>query len=111
MSATCATSSSLLDVIRRRREQQSLPIVASVQEQPTSIKETPLADGKVRDKKAYIDERGCLVIPHDGDPKYHWWADGQSYKDTLIELKVSREIWRRYVLREPYWEEGNNQET
>ena len=112
MSATCATSSSLLDIIRKRREQQETPIVAPVQGRPTSIKESPITNEKIRDKKAYIDERGCLVIPHDGDPKYHWWADGQSIKDTLIELKASREVWELYVPRHvPYRQDGNNKET
>lgn len=60
-------------------------------------------------KKAYIDERGCLVIPHDGNPKYHWWADGQSIKETLIELKASREVWNRYASqKEPYWQDITN---
>lgn len=62
-------------------------------------------------KKAYIDELDRLVIPFDGDPKYHHWADGQGLQATLTELKVSRDIWRRYLSHIPYWQDANNQET
>lgn len=29
---------------------------------------------------------GCLHIPFDSDPRYHWWADGQSALTTAREL-------------------------
>ena len=49
--------------------------------------------------RPYIGCYGDLVIPFASAPKYHWWADGQSIADTLVELNVSREVWGRYVDR------------
>lgn len=31
-------------------------------------------------------ENETLIIPFNSDPKYHWWADGQSVIETLREL-------------------------
>ena len=45
----------------------------------------------------YIDLRGNLVIPFKSPRRYHWWAGGQSLRDTLLELRVPNDIWRRYV--------------
>lgn len=45
----------------------------------------------------HIDRLGNLVIPIDSPRKYHWWAEGQSLQDTLLELRVPNDIWRRYV--------------
>lgn len=45
-----------------------------------------------------------LIIPTNSDPKYHYWAGGQSLVDTLRELRVSREVWSKYTER-PYWSE------
>ena len=48
--------------------------------------------------KPFIDERGTLVIPADADPRYFYWAKcGQSIFETLRELNVSDEIWKRYT--------------
>ena len=48
--------------------------------------------------KPYIDERGTLVIPADADPRYFYWAKcGQSLYETLRELNVSDEVWKRYT--------------
>ena len=47
--------------------------------------------------KPYINHRGELIIPFDGDPKYHWWAGGQSVAATLRELNAPREVWERYT--------------
>lgn len=48
--------------------------------------------------KPYIDARGELVIPHNSDPKYHWWRQGsQGLFETLRELKAPDEVVRRYV--------------
>ena len=40
----------------------------------------------------YINEHGVLVIPFDSDPRYHWWAGGQSVLETLRELNASPEV-------------------
>lgn len=44
-----------------------------------------------------IDERGVLIIPHESDEKYHWWADGQSIAMTLEELHAPPEVLARYL--------------
>lgn len=49
----------------------------------------------------YITDRGSLVIPFDSDPKYHYWAGGQSIEKTLLELKVPLSVWKQYSNR-PY---------
>lgn len=50
--------------------------------------------------KPYISERGELIIPDDCDPKYYYWAKcGQSLYETLRELNVSDEIWKKYTDR------------
>jgi hypothetical protein len=47
--------------------------------------------------RPYINEQGELVIPFTADPKYHWWAGGQSIALTLQELNAPPDVWRRYV--------------
>lgn len=47
--------------------------------------------------RPYIDGRGVLVISFECDPKYRWWAGGQSIAETLQELNAPTEVWRRYV--------------
>ena len=42
--------------------------------------------------RPYIDKQGVLVVPFDSEPRYHWWAGGQSVLETLRELKASLEI-------------------
>jgi len=44
-----------------------------------------------------INDRGELVIPYDSDPKYHWWAAGQSLRETLRELGAPPEVVGRYI--------------
>ena len=39
---------------------------------------------------------GCLVIPFDCDPRYHYWAGGQAIADTLLELGATADVLRRY---------------
>jgi hypothetical protein len=48
----------------------------------------------------YIDATGTLVIPSESDPKYHWWAGGQTVAATLTELGASPDVRARYV---PAW--------
>ena len=45
----------------------------------------------------HITESGDLIIPFDGDSKYHWWSNGQNVLTTLLELKASEDILDRYV--------------
>lgn len=52
-------------------------------------------------EKPYLKSDGTLVIPSKSDPKYQWWAGGQSIAETLAELEASREVWERYT-NEPY---------
>ena len=44
----------------------------------------------------YINERGVLVIPFDSEPKYHWWAGGQTIIETLQELNAAPEVIAMY---------------
>lgn len=50
--------------------------------------------------KPYIDKYGVLVISFDSDPKYHWWAGGQSVLKTLQELRAPKEVIAMY---DPGW--------
>ncbi|SRR5712692_7407516 len=43
--------------------------------------------------RPYLNDRGELIIPFDCDPRYHWWADGQSVAQTLAELNAPPEVW------------------
>lgn len=40
---------------------------------------------------------GHLVIPFNSNPKYHWWAGGQSIIETLKELNAPEEVVDRYI--------------
>jgi predicted DNA-binding antitoxin AbrB/MazE fold protein len=46
--------------------------------------------------KSYIDKHGVLIIPFGCEPKYHWWADGQSVLETLRELRAPNEMFAKY---------------
>ncbi|MFQ5934771.1 MAG: hypothetical protein ACE5KI_09035 [Dehalococcoidia bacterium] len=46
--------------------------------------------------KPFLDSSGALVIPFDSDPRYHWWAGGQSIAETLKELEATAEVVNRY---------------
>lgn len=47
--------------------------------------------------RPYINDRGELIIPFSSDPRFHWWAGGQSIAETLQELNAPPDVWRRYV--------------
>jgi len=67
---------------------------------PDQEKVTPLLESLKRNKteaiklleagqvkpKPFLDAEGDLVIPSNCDPRYQWWAGGQSISDTLKEL-------------------------
>ena len=40
-------------------------------------------------RRPYLTPGGDLVIPFDGDPKYHWWKGRQSVKATRAELDAA----------------------
>ena len=48
-------------------------------------------------QRPYLTPTGELIIPCDCDPRYRWWAGGQSIAETLAELNAPPEMWRRYV--------------
>lgn len=48
-------------------------------------------------REPYISARGELIIPFDCDPRYHYWAGGQSVAATLRELGAPPEVWVRYT--------------
>lgn len=59
---------------------------------------TPIPPKGAPFAKPYITDDGELVVPFDADPKYQYWKPcGQSLFETLRELKVSEEIWNKYV--------------
>ena len=45
----------------------------------------------------HLNVRGELIIPFFSDRRYHWWAGGQSIRETLRELNAPPEILARYV--------------
>lgn len=45
----------------------------------------------------YIDKSGCLVIPFNSDPKYHYWNGGQSLSATLQELDLGEDKLQKYI--------------
>jgi hypothetical protein len=44
----------------------------------------------------YLDPEGDPVIPFESDPKYHWWAGGQSLDVTMRELWEERAAIREF---------------
>ena len=47
--------------------------------------------------RPYLTDRGELIIPIGCDPRYRWWAGGQSIAEILAELGAPSTVWRRYV--------------
>ena len=52
---------------------------------------------KAVQKMPYIDEHGILVMPFNCNPKYWWWAGGQTIIETLRELNAPNEVIAKYV--------------
>jgi hypothetical protein len=98
----------------------ALELVATLQRQGFTLE--PLPDGKlavspadriteelrlhIRQYKAevvalltrpHLNTRGELIIPFTADPRYHWWAGGQSIRETLLELGAPPDVMARYV--------------
>ena len=40
-----------------------------------------------------------LIIPHDSDPKYHYWKGGQPIITTLGELDAPASLFAKHTLR------------
>ena len=47
--------------------------------------------------RPHINARGELIIPFTADPRYHWWAGGQSIHETLRELSAPPDVLARYI--------------
>src|SRR5262249_10590587 len=47
--------------------------------------------------RPYLTPTGELIIPFDCNPRYQWWAGGQTIHETLRELGAPPEILSRYV--------------
>ena len=52
---------------------------------------------KAVQKMPYIDEHGILAIPFNCNPRFWWWAGGQSILETLRELRAPGEVIAMYV--------------
>lgn len=48
-----------------------------------------------------MDNTGGIIIPFDVDVKYHYWNGGQPLSDTLMELNITEDIWRKHT-EKPY---------
>jgi len=48
----------------------------------------------------YLSGNDELILPHTADPRYHYWAGGQSLQRTLAELNAPAEVRVRYVTSE-----------
>ena len=46
----------------------------------------------------YLNDREELIIPCDAEPKYRWWAGGQSIRETLRELHAPKRVVARRCL-------------
>ena len=44
----------------------------------------------------YINDHGILVVRFKGNPKYHWWAGGQTILETLRELRAPPGVIAKY---------------
>jgi hypothetical protein len=45
--------------------------------------------------RPYVNEKGELVISFAADRRYHWWAGGQSIRETLLELGAPLDVLAR----------------
>jgi hypothetical protein len=61
---------------------------------PEKVKAVALRKQEIH--KPYIGKHGVLIIPFDSEPKYHWWAGGQSVLETLRALNAPAEVIARY---------------
>jgi len=55
----------------------------------SSRTETMRADDKTVGRRPlpFLDKDGSLVIPFASDPRYHWWAGGQTVRETEREVR------------------------
>ena len=47
----------------------------------------PQTGHKEQHHEPYLNAVGDLVIPFDCEPKYQWWVDGQSIRETKEEIR------------------------
>ncbi|MBF0297149.1 MAG: hypothetical protein HQK51_00385 [Oligoflexia bacterium] len=53
-----------------------------------------------KNRNPYIDyskREPTLIIPHNSDPKYHWWNGGKNIEQTLKELNAPVEMIKHYL--------------
>jgi len=79
------TPAPLPDQLQKTLEQRKAEVIAFLFQQ-NNVEPCP-----------YLDENGLLIIPFEADEKYHWWAGGQSLRETLLELGATPDILARYV--------------
>lgn len=54
---------------------------------PDDMAEPLLAQGRIKPVVASLDLDGSLVIPFGTDPRFHYWAGGQSIAETEKEMR------------------------
>ncbi len=79
--------------LQRRAEKLGL----WMDEEPTPKSETTCVDAPATRREPFLTPSGDLIIPMESDSRYHWWRNGQSILQTLLELGASEEILDRYV--------------
>ncbi len=84
------------DILKFRapRKQANSQIFSQLKEQKAEI--ISLLQKQTRYSKPYIDMNGDLIIPLDCEPRFKWWAGGQSIHKTLLELGASDKTISRY---------------
>ena len=45
----------------------------------------------------HLNARGEMIISFTADSRYHWWAGGQSTRETLRELNAPPDVLARYL--------------
>ncbi len=80
-----------LNILSKALEKEELKRAVNI------LKEAGPDKVKAAKKLPYINQKGVLVIPFDSEPRYHWWAGGQTILETLRGLKASLEIIAMYV--------------
>ncbi len=80
---------------RAPRKQENSQIFSKLKKQKAEI--ISLLQKQNRYNKPYIDMNGDLIIPLDCEPRFKWWAGGQSIYKTLLELGASDKTIARYV--------------
>ena len=64
---------------------------------PTPKSEAVCVDAPATRREPFLTLSGDLIIPMESDSRYHWWRNGQSILQTLMELGANEDILDRYV--------------